>query len=312
MSEENLAQVESNPLLENGNPAPNTETKTETPIIENKTEIKPVTPEVPAQLWPDNWRDLMAGQDAKFKERLARFTDPGKVGESYRNLETKLSSGQYKPVLSDKATPEEVAAYRKASGIPEKAEGYLSALPEGYVIGEEDKPMYLGFAEKLHARNADPAIFQDVVDMSLALIEQNMNDTITAQTEYKEATRHQLYQEWGAGEYKMNVNAVANWLQGAPEDLREVLEGAQLADGNLMFNDARFLKFIAQHLRDTNPAMAIMPAGGGDAIDALQAKLADNRNLMRTPSEWFKKENAARREEHTRLLEMEQKITRRA
>lgn len=304
MSEENLTQTEINPLIEDGNSAP-IETNTETPITEVKTEI-------PQPSWPENWRDLIAGNDAKFKERLTRFTDPGKLAESYRNLEVKLSSGQYKPVINEKSTPEEIAAYRKSAGIPDTPEGYLEKLPEGYVIGEEDKPLYTKFAEKLHAKNVDPSVFQDIVDMSLEMVEQNQNDIITAQTEYKEATRHQLYQDWGPGEYKININAVANWLQGAPEDLREALEGAQLADGNLMFNDARFLKFIAQHLREVNPAMAIMPAGGGDAIQALEAKLAENRNMMRNPSQWFSKENAARREEHAKLIEMEQKYKRRA
>lgn len=305
MTEENPAPIEANPLLESANPAPQSNTPANAPVIEN----------APANVtadWRQDWREALAAGDNKELERLSRFTAVPEIYKSFRNLETKLSSGKYKPELSANPTPEELTAYRKAVGVPDKPEGYFEKLGDGLIIGEEDKATYELFANKLHELNAQPEVFKGVVETALALIEQNQSEMVAAQVEIKEASRHQLYQEWGPAEYKMNINAISNLLTGMPETLKARFEGATLADGTLMFNDAEAMKWWAQHVRENNPAMAVMPAGTGDAISAVEARLEENRQMMRTPSEWFSKANEARRTEHAKLLQAQMDTKRRA
>jgi hypothetical protein len=62
--------------------------------------------------------------DAAELKRLERFTDPGGIYKSYRELENKIASGEFKPQLRKDATADETARWRAESGIPLKAEDY--------------------------------------------------------------------------------------------------------------------------------------------------------------------------------------------
>lgn len=303
MTEENLGTVETvvedNPLLDTSTPAPtNDTTVTPEPVV---------TP--PVGNWPENWRELVTA-DPKEQERLKRLTDPTQIWKSFRNIETKLSSGGYKQALQADATPEQVMAYRKANGIPETPEGYFQSLPEDVVLGEDDKATLGMFAEALHERNASPEIFQTVMQTAQKLIEANQQEAVDAQIALKEQSRHQLYQTWGPADYKVNINAIGNWLQGMPEELRARFEGAQLSDGNMLLNDSQFLMWAAQYIRENNPGLTIMPGGGGDAIANLEGQLAENRKMMQTPSEWFSKANSERRANHAKLIDQYEGIKR--
>jgi len=307
------AGEEVNPLL--GNPAPEANAA-EPAAVEQNTPAAPQAPD-----FAQSWRHLAAGftykdgkwegGDAKELERLGRFTEFPQVWKSFRNLETKMSSGKFKPDLSDNPTPEELATYRKAVGVPEKPEGYFEKLPDGMVIGDADKPALSLFAERLHEKNVTPDVFNTVMETAFELIEHNQQEAVAAALEVKEASRQALYETWGPAEYKLNTNAIANILAGMPQSLRARFEGAQLADGNLMFNDVEAMKWWAQLARDINPALGLMPAGTGDVVSAVQKELDENRQMMRNPSVWFSKENAARRARHTELLEKEAQFKRR-
>lgn len=305
MSEENLAPVDqavANPLIESANPAPTTNEPTNTPTSN--------TPQVPAAAWPTDWREKLS-TDPKEQERLKRFTDLPQVWNSFRQLETKLSSGQYKQELSANPTPEELTAYRQANKLPTDVEGYFKAVPEDIALGDADKQALNLIAEKFLEKNVSPEVFNSVIESALELVHRNNEEMIDAQIALKEQSRHTLYQTWGPAEYKVNINAISNMLQGMPEGLRERFEGAQLADGTLMFNDAEALMWFAQYIRDTNPSLTVMPGGAGDVMANLQTKLDENRNMMRNPSEWWAPANKERREGHAKLIEQYENMKRR-
>ncbi len=80
------------------------------------------------------------GETAKaYIETVGKVKDfEGKV----KDYETKLTNSI--PKLSDKATPEEISAYRKATGVPDKPEGY--EFPK---IGDvENSPEMVAWAQK--------------------------------------------------------------------------------------------------------------------------------------------------------------------
>lgn len=285
------------------------------PLIEASPNPEPVTPSEPAAPtppagnWPTNWRELIT-TDAAEQERLKRFTDFPQVWKSFRNMETKLSSGGYKQALPADATPEQVQSWRKANGIPETPEGYFEHIPDDVVLGEDDKATLGMFAQALHEKNASPEVFNTVMQTAMKLIEANQEEAVNAQVALKEKSRHELYSTWGPADYKTNINAIANWLQGMPQTLKARFEGAQLADGNMLLNDAEFLMWVAQDIRQNNPGLTIMPGGGGDAIANLETQLEENRKMMRNPSEWFSKNNAERRANHAKLIEQYESIKR--
>jgi hypothetical protein len=82
---------------------------------------------------PD-WRARWPATTRRLPKRLARFPGPADLSKSFRSLEQKLSSGEFKKPLAENATPEEKATWRKENGLPEKAEEYVAklALPNGW------------------------------------------------------------------------------------------------------------------------------------------------------------------------------------
>src|ERR1051325_5940204 len=118
--------------------------------------------------WHEDWRERMvaklpAAEREKELARLRRFASPENVYRSFRETERLRSSGQLKPALSEGATPEEVAAFRKDHGIPETAEDYVGAikLPEGTKLPPDAEAGFKAFASAMHAKNVPPAFAQE-------------------------------------------------------------------------------------------------------------------------------------------------------
>ncbi|HET7409683.1 MAG TPA: hypothetical protein VFJ13_05740, partial [Paracoccaceae bacterium] len=183
--------------------------------------------------WPEDWRQRLAGDDKKALKRLERLGSPKDVMTAYRALERKVSSGELKTGLKEDATPEEVASWRRENGIPEKPEDYDTTLPDGLVIGEDDKPLVGEFLTAMHAKNAHPETVKAALAAYYRIAETQQAAQIEADRGFRREAEDALRAEWGP-EYRPNVNAMGNFLDGAPAGLKERLLGARLADGKLL------------------------------------------------------------------------------
>lgn len=254
--------------------------------------------------WRDDWRQAMSKGDAKEAERLARITSPEALYESYRNLEKKMSGLKVPPTLPENATPEQLTEYRKQVGVPEKFEGYYEKLPEGLVIGEDDKPAMDMLAERLHSKNVSPDVVADVVDVYYKIQEKNHEDMIEAQKQLKVQTSDALRAEWGA-DYRGTVNSIRAMLDGVDQDTRDLIEGMQLADGSLAFNHPGFMRWMGSLATQINPAALVLPGhSGGDKTATIKQQIdADRAEMAKNINAWQSKGNAARREQHMQLLD---------
>jgi hypothetical protein len=65
-----------------------------------------------------------------------------------------VSSGELKANVPfpEKGTDEEKAAWRKDAGIPDKPEAYDLKFEDGFVVGEDDKPMVDELPQAAHER----------------------------------------------------------------------------------------------------------------------------------------------------------------
>jgi hypothetical protein len=135
---------------------------------------------------PD-WRVQMAGDDKEAIKRLSRFAAPADVFKSFRSLEQKISSGEFKKPLGENATPEEKATWRKENGLPEKADDYVAglALPSGLVIGEAEKPVVSALASVAHEGNIDPKAFNGLVSKYYELQDQQRQAREDADARFK-------------------------------------------------------------------------------------------------------------------------------
>lgn len=290
-------------------PPPAEGTTTNTPEVKTdvKTDVK--TEEKTVATWRDDWRQAMAAGDTKELERLQRIASPEALHKSYRELEKKMSGMKLPPTLPENPTPEQLTEYRKQIGVPEKFEGYYEKLPQGLVIGEEDKPAMNMLAERLHSKNVAPEIVADVVDVYYKIQEQNHQEMIEAQKALRQQTEDDLRKEWGA-DYRATVNSIKTMFDGMDADTKELLEGMQLADGSLAFNHPGFMRWVGGMALQINPAALVMPGqSGGDKTATIKDQLTANfAEMKKNINAWQSPANASRREEHNRLIDAAMKL----
>src|SRR3546814_9862421 len=87
------------------------------------------------------------------KKHAERFNSPEDLVKGHMELRQKLSKAVVPPGRD--ADEEAVAAYRKAIGVPEKAEGYKFEMPDGAEQTEADKAFHQAMAETFHGENVD-------------------------------------------------------------------------------------------------------------------------------------------------------------
>ena len=246
----------------------------------------PAEPAAVAGPWGDGWREAAAGEDAETLKRLQRYTSPKDVAKALREAQDKIRSGELAAPLPDNATPEQITDFRQRNGIPEKAETYLEKLPDGLVIGEDDKPLFGAFAEQLHKHNVKPAVVHDVVKWYSEMIAAEDRARVDADGELKTKTEDALRTEWG-GDYRVNVNVVNAMLAQAPKDVQDMIAEARTPDGTPIKGTASFARWMAGLAREVNPVITIPSGSSGDPMKTVHEEIASIEKLMQTDSKAY-------------------------
>lgn len=286
--------------------APKAEPKTIAAGADTETEKKP---EEKKPYWPDDWREKLAEHlsvgDKKVYEkelrRLQRITDPAGIYGQYRELEAKFTGGGLIKIPGKGATEEEVAAYHKALGVPEKPEDYLKdiKLDNGVVIGDADKPIVESFTQAAHKNGMPPS----AVSAALNWYYKHQEEQAAAMDERDDAHRREsetaLKEEWGAA-FKRRTNSLGTLFASAPGgtdiknegSLYSRLLGGRMADGSVIGNDPDMLRWLDAMRNEINPAATVVEDGNqsGMTIDA-EIKAIEGR--MRTDRIGYFKDEAA-------------------
>ena len=195
-----------------------------------------------------DWRDGIAGDDDKFKSTLQRFSTPQDFGNSYREAQQKIRSGQLRPELPEDASEEQIKEYRQANNIPIEVEGYLENLPDGLVVGDEDKEIMLDFLGAMHEVNAPKAVADKMVAWYNDF-EQRQQDAIAEldAEQAREATDMLRDSENGWGnDFRTNMNLINSVLETHfGEEAKAQLLNGRYQDGRGFFNDPNVLKGLA-------------------------------------------------------------------
>lgn len=258
-------------------PKPKEETKAEEPKTEE--------PKAP---WGDGWREALSGEDEKVKKLLSRYASPNEFLKAHLELQKKLSSGEAKKTLDKDATPEQIAEYRKANGIPETADKYLDTLPKGTVLGEKDAEAFKPFLEKMHAKNASPEFVHEAVMAYQEAQEQAMAKLYDSDIQAKESTEDTLRAEWGQ-DYRANINHVNNLLDGSfPPTVIDALKRGRLGDENNtpLFSSPEVLKAFAQIARELNPTGKAMPGIGMDNLASIEDQIKHFETVEMRKAGW--------------------------
>lgn len=267
--------------------------------------------------FPENWREVLAGDDKKLLADLAKYTDPNAMYKSLRDLQGQISSGKLKAAaqpLAKDATPEQAAAWRKDNGLPDSPEGYVKALtlPEGVVVGEADKALVETFAKQVFADGGTQAELDRAVSWYYAQQDAVQGQMVQRDGEQRTLAQGELIQEWGA-DFKTNMNAVGTLLATLPGDFKAELLSARTGDGRMIGDLPGFNRWAAQMAREINPAATLIPPGGNSG-ETIASEIATIEKSMYSadgkpnPAYWNGKDGEKMQSRYRDLVEARDKI----
>lgn len=248
---------------------------------------KPLVAPIPVANFPENWREQLAGENKQLLTYLKRFSSPKTLGEGAFAMRQKVAGGELKSVLPDKATPEEVKAWRAENGVPETAEGYLKDLPNGVVVGKDDKPMLELFVKDMHDANVPAQGVQAAIAGYYKLHEKIVADQVDADKRTWGESQDALRSEWGP-EFRGKANRITGYIEKLPDGLGELLVNARLADGSKFLGNAKALRWLDSTLNEIDPQGTVIGPTAGSAGTGPSEELAGIRKLMQnTKSEYY-------------------------
>lgn len=231
--------------------------------------------------FPEDWRQRMAGDDAKLLKKLERYPSPKALADEYKKLNDKLLGGEFRKVLPKDATPEDTAQWRKENGVPDKPEAYYDALGKDVPIPEEHKPVFDVFFEKIHSSNLNAEQTKAVVSTYYELLAQQDAKRQEADTVALDKSSAVLRQEWG-GEFTKNMTIVDSFLDTVPTAVAESLKNGRGADGVLLKHNPEVVRWLSQLAYEANPAVNLVPSTHSNPIEGVKERMAEIEGMMKS------------------------------
>lgn len=157
----------------------------------------------------DGWTQRLPEDLGDYRESLGKFKNVGDMAKSYRELESRLGvKGTHIP--GKDAKPEEVAAFRKAMGIPEAANGYNikpEQMPDGITWPADE--VLAPILEAAHKHHIPEAALRDLITSNFAAQQAATEAMAKEQLESGQAI---LREKWGA-DYDANVKLAVQAAQ---------------------------------------------------------------------------------------------------
>lgn len=231
--------------------------------------------------WRDDWREALANGDDKALTRLKRFASPENVFKSWADVTKQKESGLLKiAALPDNPSEEDIAAYRKSWGVPDKPEGYDIKVPDGLDFGDADKKSLDGFVSDMHAANVPKAIVQKVADSYFKIRAQEEQALYDSAIEKTTNQRVEIKTEYGR-DYDRNVKlANADLVQMLGAENAQRLAAITQDDGTKLGDNPLFVKYIVQsamRVSDDDMLVSSNLGLGGKSVDD---RIGELRNLQ--------------------------------
>lgn len=241
-----------------------------------------------AAAWPEDWRDQLAGGDDKLKNLLSRYTAPDAFAKAFKELRAAYDSR--KPAkdeagdLPENPTDEQLAAYRKAKGVPEKPEDYEFEVPEGKELSDSEYEILMDFAKTMHGKNMPASTVKEISSWFLEYEDVIAQKRADAAYQARMDTEEKLRAEWGP-DYKANVNLMSNVLQEHLGSKASDFLSAQLTDGTRIGDNEVFIRLMAELARKVGGSTAeLYTTDVHTAGTSLEARKAELMKLMNDPN----------------------------
>lgn len=254
--------------------------------------VKPAAPAAPpASPGPSggpDWRAVMAGEDAKAIEQLARYQSPGDFLKAHNELRGKLSQRAEPARLPDNATPEQVGEWRKGLGLPDvakdaKPDAYLGAYkieaPKGYEMSEPERGMLADYAKLAYEQGHSPREVKAATDFFFQQQAAQQQAVNRVAVDFQKKQQNALRDELGSAEYEAQQAAGSAWLKEQfkddPSAMGDLLN-AQLPSGGKLGDSAWFFKLVAQQAVGagyTDRIEANTIEAGGKSLEQQQSEI---------------------------------------
>lgn len=260
------------------------------------------TTQTAATDWPEDWRQRAAGTDEKKLKKLERYGSPQAALDALFNAQAKIASGDLKTPLKADATPEEKAAWRAEQGLPDSPKGYDLTLPDGLIVGENDRPLVEDFLTAAHEGDMKPGEVKKVLGWYFAKQQAMVEAQADADADFRAQATETLREEYGPG-YKQEVKIALAAFDNAPDGVKDLVLGGRLADGRLLGDHPAVLGWLSRMSREINPIGTVVPGSGTNAVQAVEAEVSSIRKLMSDhKSEYWKGPNSAKLQARYREL----------
>ena len=158
-----------------------------------------------------DWTQKLPEDFADSRTSLARYKNVQDLARAYRHAEKMVSQKGIHPITPE-SSPEQVAEYRRALGVPDKPEAYAEAVkpnvevPEGVVWDDGIAGEYFKLA---HQENIKPESMQKLIQLNLKQREFELK-AYNQQTQHKrDEGLHVLRRTWGAN-FDQNLKLAQN------------------------------------------------------------------------------------------------------
>lgn len=243
--------------------------------------------------------DLTTKEAQAALKELGRYATEADVYDALLEAKRVLRSGKIEKGVPKDATPEQVSEWRQANGIPEKVEAYFEKLPNGLVIGDDDMPVFVDFAQSLHGVNAKPEHIHAAVEWynghMQSVAEQRAVQDVNFQDEAKVALKAQY-----GGSYEKNLNIANNHIANMfGEEQVALLQQARAPDGRKLFDIPEVVHGFLKAGLEIDPSATVAPSGGG-GVGAIDGEIAKLEERLKTDRAGFYADGLNKR--HDELL----------
>jgi hypothetical protein len=172
-----------------------------------------------------NWLDSLP-ENAKGVAALKGWKEPAQAVESYANLERLFGAdkaGRTVAIPGEKATPEEVAAFRTKLGVPTDVAGYEFKFPDNFPDPEFGKVA----APLLHKHGIPKAAAEGLIQDFAAQVQASETARVAEETKRFTTELSELKNEFGANfDQKMELGKRAFAKTGMPPEVMDLIEDA--------------------------------------------------------------------------------------
>lgn len=171
----------------------------------------------------DGWLDKLGPEFDEYKATLSKYPTMPLLAKGLKDsVAAALAKQKGVEIPGKDATPEQVAAWRQARGIPDSADAYQFKEPEGVSL---DGDIVKGFAAKAHEVGINPDEAQAILDWYVETEHGALTKAQESAQQAKEAEAAELRKLWG-DEFDSRLQRVAEFVRANGGDIEDPFFGS--------------------------------------------------------------------------------------